>query len=145
MSMMVTFDLVNIEIKAGLPRRNGQILTKDDRVREHPVVVAANWSGPQKLTAEDHAQCLIAAPRLEKNLGSVLDDTSRIGTIEPAETPRVTYIVVRHGQLCVIPGVEEFNSDLSPDALGNPRSLEQRQIGIPNRRAAERVSRQTAV
>src|SRR5258708_26145465 len=45
----------------------------------------------------------------------------------------------------MIPGVKELDTTLRLDALGNPRCLEQRQVSIPDRRAAERVSRQTAV
>jgi len=36
---MVRIDRLTIYLKQDCPERNGKILTKDDRAREHPVVV----------------------------------------------------------------------------------------------------------
>ena len=76
---------------------------------------------------------------LEKKLKSILNYAAGKVTIK---LPKITviHVVDGDGLLGMVPEVERFDTDLCPQAFGQRRRLEQRQVGIPNSRASERVA-----
>lgn len=78
--------------------RGAEILTKDDRTRERPVVA---------LRASDD----LPKPRLEDQLRPVLNHAAGIERIESAETA-IRYVINWHSSLRVVPEVEELHANL---------------------------------
>src|SRR5215813_1956827 len=84
------------------------------------------------------------SPNLEKDLRPILHDSTWIVTIKPSEAT-IGHVVVRNGAFSMVPEVEEFESELKPNRFGHCRCLEQRQVGIPDRRPSEGIAPQASV
>lgn len=96
-----------------------------------------------QLQAENQGR-LAPEASLENKLKSILNNASGEVTIELSKIS-VIHVVVRDGLLGMVPEIEGFHTDLCPEVFSQGRSLEQRQIRIPNRGSVETIAGQTPI
>src|ERR1043165_6373175 len=80
----------------------------------------------------------------EDDLRAVLDDAAWIRAVEATERAWVVHVVIRNCQVRVVPGVEQLDADLELQTLCDHRVLEEREVCVPDRGAAEGVASEVA-
>ena len=88
------------------------------------------------LDDENHS----APDRLEKELQSILNHSTRQCGIKTPEPTRISEVVVRHRVGRLIENIEEFNAELHLQALSQSRVLKQRDISSDKARTVEFIS-----